>query len=217
MKVKICGLTNLEDALAASDAGADLLGFNFYPASPRYIAPPDCARLVNALRSRGCPALLVGVFVNMPAGEVAAILGQCSLDLAQLSGDESPQALASLGESGFKALRPTSLPEMEEMTRRFPARAHPPAWLVDAYRPDAYGGTGQVARWDLARRLARQAPVLLAGGLNPSNVVEAIRQVRPWGVDVASGVESTPGHKDNLKISAFIRAVRSFSEQEEIQ
>ena len=188
--------------------GQTCWGLIFYPSSPRYITPQDCASLVAALRRRGCAALLVGVFVNMPASAVTAILDQCSLDLAQLSGDESPQVQASLGERSFKALRPASLPEMEKITGFFPPRTHPPAWLVDAYRPDVYGGTGQVARWDLASRLARRAPVLLAGGLNPSNVVEAIHQIRPWGVDVASGVESSPGHKDTLKIGAFIHPKR---------
>lgn len=174
MKVKICGLTNLGDALAASSAGADMLGFNFYPASPRYISPQKCARLVKALRGQGCRALLVGVFINLTAPEIAAILEQCGLDLAQLSGDESPETLASLGERSFKALRLAQSSEIKEMADRYPAASRPPAWLVDAFQPGSYGGTGQVARWDLAKKLAVRAPVLLAGGLNPSNVVEAI-------------------------------------------
>ncbi len=213
MKVKICGLTSLEDALAACEAGADLLGFNFYSASPRYILPVHCSRLVEGLRQRGCTALLVGVFVNSNASQVSAILDECHLDLAQLSGDESPRTLAQLGERAFKALRPTDRLELEASLQRFPPRSQAPAWLIDAYRPGAYGGTGQLACWDLAASLAARAPILLAGGLNPDNVAEAVSQVWPWGVDVASGVESSPGKKDAAKIAAFIKTAK----QEESQ
>ncbi len=208
MKVKICGITNLEDAFSASAAGADLLGFNFYPASPRYINPADCARLVADLRQQGCTALLVGVFVDEPPIHVVTILDQCQLDLAQLSGNESPQTLASLGQRAYKALRPGSKLEMEASIRRYPAHSLPPAWLIDANRPGAFGGTGQLARWDLASSLAARAPILLAGGLNEANVAAAIHEVWPWGVDVASGVEASPGRKDAAKVAAFIQAAK---------
>ncbi len=208
MKVKICGLTNLEDALAAVHAGADLLGFNLYRASPRYITPAECAFLVTELRRQGCQAILVGIFVNETANHITAILDQCQLDLAQLSGDETPRTLTNLEPRAYKALRPGSKDEMEADILRYPARSDPPAWLIDTYRPNLYGGTGQPANWDLASSLAARAPVLLAGGLNPANVAEAIAQVWPWGVDVASGVESSPGHKDAAKISAFIQAAK---------
>jgi phosphoribosylanthranilate isomerase len=209
MKVKICGITHLADALAALEAGADLLGFNFYPASPRYISPADCAALTAALRRHGCRAQLVGVFVNAPAAQVLEILTACGMDLAQFSGDEPPEVLAAVGPRAFKALRPANAAALAHSLALYPRRSAEPAWLVDAYRPGEFGGTGQPADWDLARELAGQAPILLAGGLRPENVAAAARAVRPWGVDVASGVETAPGRKDVEKMQAFIRAVRA--------
>ena len=206
MKVKICGIIQLEDALAAVEAGADLLGFNFYPPSPRYISPGGCAAILQALAHQGTPVIGVGVFVNTPPARVAAILEECGLAQAQLSGDEPPEDLELLGERAFKALHPTNLEALSAEVIRYPGRSLLPAWLVDAYRPGQYGGTGQVADWSLARSLAERAPILLAGGLRPENVAQAIAQVHPWGVDVASGVESAPGRKDRRKIEAFIHA-----------
>jgi phosphoribosylanthranilate isomerase len=212
MKVKICGLTTLEDSLAAVEAGADLLGFNFYPPSPRYLLPKICAQITGALRARGCQAALVGVFVNAPAEHIRQILDECGLDAAQLSGDEPPQVLSELGVRAFKALRPASAAALAESLRIFPPPAGEPAWLVDAYRPGEYGGTGHAADWELASELAGQAPILLAGGLRPDNVALAVQAVRPWGVDTASGVESAPGLKDVEKMRAFIRAARLAAE-----
>ena len=213
MKVKICGITRLEDALAAVEAGADLLGFNFYLPSPRYIAPAECAEILQALTHLGKPVISVGVFVNTPPTRVAVILDECGLAQAQLSGDEPPPDLKFLGERAFKALRPGSLEALAAEIARYPNRSLTPAWLVDAYRPGQYGGTGQVADWSLARSLAERAPVLLAGGLRPDNVAAAITQVHPWGVDVASGVESAPGRKDRRKMEAFIHAARQSSQE----
>ena len=121
--------------------------------------------------------------------------------------------LAALGERGLKALRPADAEDLERSLLRYPKRSTPPAWLVDAFRPGEYGGTGQTADWSLASGLAARAPVLLAGGLRPENVRAAVLQVRPWGVDVASGVESAPGRKDFQKMTALIRAVRESSEE----
>ncbi len=208
-RVKICGLKTLEDARVAIDSGADLLGFNFYLPSPRYVSPEICSAIVSDLRQRGATATLVGVFVNVPAGTIASFLDRCGLDLAQLSGDEPPETLAALAGRAYKALRPTSPSVLQEALARYPGAPLPPAWLVDAYRPGEYGGTGQVADWSLAQELAQRSPILLAGGLTPDNVTQAIRQVQPWGVDVASGVESTPGVKDPARIQAFIQAVHS--------
>jgi phosphoribosylanthranilate isomerase len=204
--IKICGITCLEDGLAALQAGAGLLGFNFYPPSPRCLTADACARLVSELRACGGSFLAVGVFVNHPANQIAALLERCGLDLAQLSGDEPPQTLAVLGRLAFKALRPGDAAALQADLEHYPARPAAPAFLVDAYRPGQYGGTGEVADWGLAAGLARQQPILLAGGLNPGNVAAAIRQVRPWGVDVASGVERTPGRKDAGKMAAFVQA-----------
>jgi phosphoribosylanthranilate isomerase len=213
MIVKICGIKTLEDAVAALEAGADMLGFNFYPPSPRYIAPQDCAVLVGRLRQLGCPARLVGVFVNAPASAIASILDECGLDLAQLSGDEPAETLAALRWRAYKALRLARPGDLESCLARYsPALRAPalqePAWLVDAYRPGEYGGTGVRADWRLASALADRSQILLAGGLTPDNVAEAVQQVHPWGVDVASGVELHPGVKHPDKMRAFIQSAR---------
>lgn len=208
MVVKICGITTLEDALTALAAGAGWLGFNFYSRSPRYLSPEACRSMVEVIRPLYPEATLVGVFVNTPVDEVLRILDECRLDLAQLSGDESPEEVRRLGQRAFKAFRPRSQDEMEALIQTYPLRAEPPACLVDAARSGFYGGSGQVADWSIAARVAQRAPILLAGGLTPENVVMAIDQVRPWGVDVASGVEAAPGRKDKSRLEAFLRRAR---------
>ena len=225
-KIKICGITNLNDALAAIDAGADLLGFNFYPKSPRSLEIGLCRGITSRLRYRYAHVIFVGVFVNTPVAEVHATLETCGLELAQLHGDETPAMLAALGEKGFKALRLKAEPGTDFKTDeriapfiRFSApksvaqsvtqAARYPDLLVDAAVPGLYGGSGVVANWTAAAELARQVPLLLAGGLTPANVADAVRQVQPWGVDVASGVESRPGVKDVQKMKAFVAAVKS--------
>lgn len=205
MIVKICGVRTLDDALAALDAGADMLGFNFHPPSPRYIAPAACAQLVARLHRRGAAATLVGVFVNLPPARAAAILDECGLDLAQLHGDEPPADLAALAGRAFKAVRPRDLAEARALAAAYsPPAPAAPALLVDAAASGAYGGSGQIANWDLAAALAGETRLLLAGGLRPDNVAAAIAAVRPWGVDVASGVESAPGVKDPAQMAEFI-------------
>ncbi len=211
MQVKICGITNREDALAAVSAGADMLGFNFYPGSPRCISPETCAEIMRALA--GYNVVTVGVFVNAAAEEIETTLQTYGLDLAQLSGDEPPEVLNRLGERAYKALRPADEAGLKAGLGRYPQRTLAPAWLVDAYRPGAFGGTGQVADWGLAAGLAAQAPVLLAGGLRPENVAAAIAQVHPWGVDVASGVELRPGKKDTQKMAAFIQNAKKATDR----
>lgn len=212
MKVKICGVRTYDDAMAIIEAGADLIGFNFYPESPRYITPGDCMRLTvrleTALRDRLAKIMLIGVFVNSERANMHAIFRDCHLDMIQLSGDEPPEVLEYLGERAYKVVRPTSAEELEQIVATYPRRKLSPAWMVDTYRPGEYGGTGKIANWGLARRLAQQMSIVLAGGLRADNVAEAIREVNPWGVDVASGVESTPGVKDMEKVRDFIRAVR---------
>jgi phosphoribosylanthranilate isomerase len=203
VKIKICGITNLEDALAAIDAGVDLLGFNFYRKSARYIEPEMARSIVAQIRSGVGRPQLIGVFVNSPFLEVQSILREVDLDLAQLHGDESIELIAQLDGRGFKALRPQSTDEAENQAKTY-AVASEPALLIDAYRKGEYGGTGQVGDWSIAAKVARQYPILLAGGLTPDNVAEVIRQVQPWGVDVASGVESAPGKKDMQKMRAFV-------------
>ena len=213
VKVKICGLTNLEDTLVAIEAGVDMIGFNFYPKSPRYLSPAVCAGLVEELRERGIVTVTVGVFVNSPVETVADILEKCDLQLAQLHGDEPPTYLEVLGDFAYKAIRPKTVTEAREALRQYAGQGVPaPALLLDAHKVGHYGGTGQRGDWGLAAELARTEPILLAGGLTPDNVSEALSQVRPWGVDVASGVERAPGSKDHQKIEAFLRAVRQFED-----
>ena len=201
-KIKICGIKTINDALAALDAGADMLGFNFYPKSPRYISVGQCRDIMSVMRKYS-HILYVGVFVNASVAEVRAAMETCALTLAQLHGDETPEMLNSLYGRAFKAFRgiPLNLNGF--------AREDPPAFLVDASVKGAYGGTGVMADWGTAAELAKQYPLLLAGGLTPENVAEAVRRVKPWGVDVASGVESSPGVKDPAKMSAFVQAIKN--------
>lgn len=226
-KIKICGITTLQDALTAAQAGADMLGFNFYPKSPRYIAPEACRAITAALRPQHPHLTLVGVFVNAPVEAIRTTLSACQLHLAQLHGDESPSMLAALNGYAFKAIRlsapPGNLPpdhplpasdpldlypSIVPFLQSAPASASHPALLLDAAVPGLYGGSGVITDWAQAAQLARRIPLLLAGGLTPENVAEAIRQVHPWGVDVASGVESRPGIKDPDKIKKFIDSVK---------
>lgn len=202
--IKFCGITSLEDARAAIDAGADYLGFNFYAASPRSILPEACAEITAVLATEYPQVQLVGVFVNMPVKDVQAIMRQCHLRMAQFHGDEAPGMLAALGGRAFKAFRgvPVNVDGY--------ARGEAPALLIDASVQGAYGGTGMTADWSAAANLAKRFPLFLAGGLTAENVGEAVRQVRPWGVDTASGVESAPGKKDAAKMQAFVREVQQF-------
>jgi phosphoribosylanthranilate isomerase len=213
MHIKICGLTNLDDTLAAVDAGADYLGFNFYSQSPRCVTPDACARLQSALVRRDLPVKTVGIFVNHTPAEVAALLDDCGLDLAQLHGDERPEHLTLLWGRAFKAVRQINgldaADDLDALTRFSPGQ---PAFLVDAHSPNVYGGTGQTADWSAASRLAARYPIFLAGGLTPANVGAAIDQVRPWGVDVASGVEASHGKKDHDKMRAFVKAIHAVGE-----
>ena len=186
-------------------SGADLLGFNFYAKSPRYIAPEKAREIAAQIRSGGQQAAAGGRVRQFAAGRSAIDLEIARIDLAQLHGDEPVHVLEQLNGRGFKALRPTSETEAEIDAEWFaPYGPNAPVLLIDAYRKDQYGGTGHMADWSIATKLAQQYPILLAGGLTPENVAEAIRQVRPWGVDVASGVEVSPGKKDAGKMKSFV-------------
>jgi len=202
MHIKICGITTLQDARSAIDAGADYLGFNFHPASPRSISAKACSEMTSVLSREYPQVRRVGVFVNMPLDEVRSILEGCGLDLAQLHGDETPQDLAALGARAFKAFRGVPLDVKGY------ARLEASVLLLDAAAKNEYGGTGRTADWPAAAELAKKFPMFLAGGLNPENVAAAVKQVKPWGVDVASGVESSPGRKEAQKLEAFVRAAR---------
>ena len=201
-KIKICGIKTLKDALTAIDSGADYLGFNFYPKSVRFIEKTACAEFTSILKREHPQIKLVGVFVNSSVEEIKDILQTCHLDLAQLHGDETPDTFAQLAPHAFRAFR--GIPESNAGYERNEV----PAMLIDAAVKGVYGGSGVTADWTAAAELATKYPLLLAGGLTPENVADAVRQVRPWGVDVASGVESAPGEKDAGKMSAFVKAVR---------
>lgn len=202
VRVKICGITNLADAQAAVKAGADALGFNFYEKSPRFVLTATAAEISRALPPF---TLRVGVFVN-PAGEfVRRAMVECCLNVLQFHGDEPPEFCTQFGLMSMKAFRvrdTVSLPEL--------SKYRTDAWLLDAYVSDTFGGTGEKFNWTLALEAQKPGkPVFLAGGLTPENVAAAIRQVQPFGVDVSSGVESSPGRKDHAKVRAFIKASKS--------
>ena len=217
-RVKFCGLTSLEDAQAAVDLGADLLGFNFYPKSPRYISPEGCAAIIAGLEGQlnrpNGRVITVGIFVNHLPDEVITTLKACRLDLAQLSGDEPPEDLRKIGSSAFKVVRLGKDTKLDETIHPYLLRQLPPAFLIDASVPGTFGGTGQSADWDQARLAAEYFPILLAGGLHHGNIARAVQQVQPWGVDVASGIESALGKKDYHKMAEFIQAVRRVEKSE---
>lgn len=206
--IKICGIKTLRDALAAIEAGADYLGFNFYPKSVRFIQKSACAEITSVLKREHLHIKLVGVFVNSSVEEIKDILQTCHLDLAQLHGDETPETFAQLAPHAFRAFR--GIPESNAGYERNEA----PFMLIDAAVKGVYGGSGVTADWTAAAKLAQQYPLLLAGGLTPENLADAVRQVQPWGVDVASGVESAPGEKDAGKMKAFVRAVLDIRDSE---
>ena len=203
-KIKICGIKTIPDALAAVNAGADLLGFNFYPKSPRYVDVGMCRNIMSVMRQIG-KVTCVGVFVNASIAEILATMDTLGLNLAQLHGDETPEMLKALNGKALKAFRgiPSTIDGFE--------RQEAPAFLVDAAVKGVYGGSGVTADWDGAAELAKKYPLLLAGGLTPENVAAAVSRVQPWGVDVASGVESALGEKDARKMKAFVKAVKTES------
>ncbi len=200
-RVKICGITNLEDALAAADAGADALGFVLAEEAKernRYISLEDAQTIIEKL-----PPFVttVAVTVNMPVTEIAQVLNW--FDLVQLHGEEEPYHLP-LGHLGIKAFRAGPDMGIAEMDEYREARA----WLLDAFVPDQRGGTGKVCDWELAKQaVGMNKPIILAGGLTPENVGEAVSRVQPYGVDVSGGVESSPGKKDHERIRTFINNV----------
>ena len=214
-KIKICGLRSADDALMAARAGADMLGLNFYRGTPRSIDLKTAVGIARELRqtlAEPCP-ILIGVFVNADVSDVRQMIVEVGLDFAQLHGGESAQMTASLQGLAFKAIRPASkadaLADLETFAPTFPADERAPSLLVDAFNPALYGGTGETASLDVALTLNQAVPrLMLAGGLRPGNVAGRISAVRPWGVDVASGVEKdAPGRKDEAKVRAFIDAV----------
>ena len=202
-KVKVCGITSADDAHAAVEAGADALGFNFYRESPRFIELKKAAAIIQRLPPFVTP---VALFVNSPPSAVREALGACRWGALQFSGDEDEDLLLSFPPD--LVLRTVRLKDKRGLKAAL-GTPRCAGLLVDASVPGSYGGTGKVARWDLAAAIAAERTVILAGGLKPGNVAEAVRQVRPWGVDVASGVEKAPGRKDAVKMREFIRAAKA--------
>ena len=204
VKVKICGITNAPDAIAAAEAGADVVGFVFHEQSPRFVSIEAAAEITRDLP----PHLLkAGVFVNAPEDFVARAIQQCGLNLLQFHGDETPDYCIQFGPLSIKAFRIRNGDSLEVL-KDFKTEA----FLLDAYSPSQRGGTGETFNWKLAVEAQKFGrPIFLAGGLRPENVAEAVRQVRPYGVDVSSGVEKAPRMKDHGKIKAFLEAAKAAS------
>ncbi|MBT5872443.1 MAG: phosphoribosylanthranilate isomerase [Candidatus Latescibacteria bacterium] len=197
-RVKICGITNQVDADMAVSAGADALGFIFFPGSPRHVEPDT----VRSISERLPPFIsVVGVFVNEIATQVNDLAAKCRLDTVQLHGDETPEYCADIDKTVVKVFRVKNDDWLRESQ---PYRVS--ALLLDTWASDRYGGTGNTFDWSLVSRVSH--PVILSGGLNPGNVADAISKVKPYGVDTSSGVESEPGIKDHKKVQEFIEAVR---------
>ena len=204
MKVKICGITNWKDAKCSIDAGADMLGFNFYRNSPRYITPAKARRIVRRLPKH---VSAVGVFVNELEEKMFAIARSVGLDRLQLHGEETPAAVSRVGRSlpVIKAVRATNSFRPSQLAKF----KHASAILLDGFDRHLRGGTGKTFDWRVARRARRYARIFLAGGLTPDNIGEAIRAVQPYAVDVCSGVEAKPGRKDPLRIRALVSAIET--------
>lgn len=200
MLVKICGITTLQDALEAAHLGADALGFNFYAKSPRYIDPEKARGIIRELPPF---ATAVGLFVNEQAGRVEKIADRCGIDILQFHGDESPEYCAGFSRRVIKAFRMRDREDLDYL-RAFSVSAH----LLDAYSEGAYGGTGKTFNWELASEAKALGRVVLAGGLTPENVAEAVGAVGPYAVDVSSGVESAPGRKDPARVAEFIKRAK---------
>jgi len=201
VRVKICGITNLPDAQVAVEAGADALGFVFYDQSPRFIPANTAAEISRALPRF---TLRVGVFVNPAEELVRRAIGECGLGLLQFHGEEPPEFCMQFGLMSMKAFRIRDAGSLKELPKY-----RTDAWLLDAYSSDTLGGTGGKFNWNLAVEVQKLGkPFFLAGGLTPENVAEAIRQVKPFGVDVSSGVEFSSGKKDPAKVRAFINEAK---------
>ena len=202
VRVKICGITCVEDALTAIAAGADALGFVFHEPSPRHVFPEQAAAIIRAL-----PPFVqaVGLFVNADIDGVNDVADLCRLDLVQLHGDEAPEYCDRVERRVVKAFRVQDISSLEPMKRYRVA-----GYLLDAYSPTVYGGTGLTFNWEVARVATQYGTVILAGGLTPENVGQAVQAAVPYAVDVSSGVEAEPGKKDPDKVRQFIRAAKGW-------
>ena len=219
-KVKICGIKTVESALAAIETGTDFIGLVFAE-SPRQVTLTQARKIEETVLEFGRPTEAVGVFVNMPSAFVNSAAEFCSLDRVQLSGDETPEYCKEIKKPIIHTIRISRLEEPERVCRDMREwvnvlEGKDIIFLLDSYSKEKYGGTGNLMNMDTAAIIAEKFPVILAGGLNPKNVGEAIKQIKPWGVDVSSGVE-TEGEKDKDKIKIFLGAVREADNKEEVK
>jgi phosphoribosylanthranilate isomerase len=205
VRIKICGITNLEDALLAASLGADALGFIFYPKSPRYVTPEAARQIIAQL-----PPFVaaVGVVVDEAAATVQDLAGHVGLDWVQLHGRETPEYCRSLDRKVIKAFR---IKDESSLSELGPYREAAAALLLDTYKKGQVGGTGEIFDWHLAKKAKEYGQIILAGGLTPENVAQAIAAAQPQAVDVASGTEAAPGRKDPEKLKAFLAAARGAS------
>ncbi len=205
VRIKVCGMTRLEDAMKAVELGADAIGFIFYRKSPRGVTLAQAKAIIKEL-----PPFVhrVGVFVNESVERINSFVEKLGLDLVQLHGDESPADCRKIRARVLKAIR---VADQSSLARLNQFKVD--GFLLDTFHPDAYGGTGQVFDWKLAKQAGKLGRIIVAGGLNAGNVKEAIQKARPYGIDVCSGVEKTPGSKDHKKMRAFIDAVRSANKE----
>jgi phosphoribosylanthranilate isomerase len=203
VRIKICGITNLEDALLAAELGADALGFIFYARSPRHVAPETAREIIAQL-----PPFVaaVGVFVDEASALVQELAARVGLDWVQLHGQESPEYCRNLGRKVIKGFR---IQDEDSLRRLADYQGAAQAMLLDTYKKGQAGGTGEIFDWHLARKAKKYGQIILAGGLTPENVAQAIATAGPAAVDVASGTEAAPGKKDPAKLRAFFEAVRS--------
>lgn len=201
VKVKICGMTSLNDVKVAVDGGVDAVGFIFYKKSPRSVTMQEVREIVLEL-----PPFVdsVGVFVNETAEQINKIADHCKLDRVQLHGDESPAFCKKIRRRVIKAIRVKDIQSLKKLSD-YPVSS----FLLDTFSEDQYGGTGKVFDWNLAFPAKKYGPIILAGGLTPINVHQAIQRIQPYGVDVCSGVESQPGIKDHKKMKAFLKNVKA--------
>jgi phosphoribosylanthranilate isomerase len=201
-RIKICGITNLEDALAAVDFGTDAIGFVFFKNSPRFIPVDTAAAIIRKL-----PPFIttVGVFVNESPKTIKKVMGSARIDMVQLHGEEPP-GMCSIASRVIKAIRVKSLSSLDPL---LDYKNRVSAFLLDTFTENVFGGTGQIFNWDIAVEAKQFGRIILAGGLNPDNIADAVKRVRPYGVDVSSGVESGKGRKDHKKIQLFIERAKA--------